>query len=230
MLAGVEFQSHPYWRVLMRLLPETSLTWLTEWLQSPQPEALRLNHTRAGRRLGRDLVQLRSEEAEAVEEAGLPTPQGWPVSGLGRSLLLRVTLAALPDAERRVRAVAELFRTGDNAEREALLRSLGVLPQPRAHLELAIEACRSHVQSVFEAIACENPYPAQHFPDPNFNQLVMKAFFTGVPIRRVVGLEARLSPELWRMAEDYASERRAAGRPVPEDLSSLIARSRGAEA
>jgi hypothetical protein len=79
------------------------------------------------------------------------------------------------------------------------------------------------VQSVFEAIACENPYPARFFPDLNFNQLVLKAFFTGIAVRRIVGLGARNSPELVRMANAYASERRAAGRSVPDDLSLVTA-------
>jgi hypothetical protein len=74
------------------------------------------------------------------------------------------------------------------------------------------------VQSVFEAIACENAYPARHFPDQNFNKLVLKAFFTGVGVARIVGLGGRRTAELRRMAEDYASERRAAGRSVPPDL------------
>jgi hypothetical protein len=71
---------------------------------------------------------------------------------------------------------------------------------------------------VFEAIACENPYPAAHFPELNFNQMVLKALFTGVALERVIGLDGRVTPELARMANDYASERRAAGRSVPADI------------
>jgi hypothetical protein len=56
------------------------------------------------------------------------------------------------------------------------------------------------------------------FPEHNFNQLVLKAFFTGVAVARIEGLAARRSPELTRMALAYASERRAAGRSVPADL------------
>ena len=93
------------------------------------------------------------------------------------------------------------------------------MPGPERYLEVAIDACRSHVQSVFEDIACENAYPARHFPEHNFNQLVLKAFFTGVAVTRVQGLALRRSAELVRMAEAYASERRAAGRSVPPDLN-----------
>jgi hypothetical protein len=115
--------------------------------------------------------------------------------------------------------VAGQFKTGDNAERAALLKTLPILPTPERFVDVAVEACRSSVQSVFEAIACENPYPSRYFPDLNFNQLVLKAFFTEVAVKRIVGLEARRSAELVRMALGYASERRAAGRSVPADLS-----------
>ena len=85
-----------------------------------------------------------------------------------------------------------------------------------------MDACRSHIQPLFEAIACENPYPARHFPELNFNQMVLKVLFTGVALDRVVGLQARVTPELQRMAADYASERRAAGRSIPPDIWRLI--------
>ena len=76
--------------------------------------------------------------------------------------------------------------------------------------------------TIFEAIACENPYPARHFPELNFNQMVLKAAFNGVALARVVGLSSRLNAELARMASDYASERRAAGRSVPADLGLVM--------
>jgi hypothetical protein len=120
--------------------------------------------------------------------------------------------------EARVQLAHGVFKTGDNDERAALLKALSILPEPEAFVELAIDSCRTHVQSVFEAIACENPYPMRYFPDHNFNQMVLKSFFTGVAVKRIEGLAARRTPELVRMAEAYASERRAAGRSVPADL------------
>jgi hypothetical protein len=71
---------------------------------------------------------------------------------------------------------------------------------------------------VLEALVCENPFPARFMPDLAFNQLIMKAIFNGLSLRRVLGLAERNNAELRRMVEGYASERRAAGRPVPEDV------------
>lgn len=113
----------------------------------------------------------------------------------------------------------DLFRHGDTEERRAIVRALPRLRDPARFLALAVEACRTSVVPLFEAIACNNPFPAAHFPDESFNQMVLKAVFVGVPLARVVGLQTRLSPELERMARDYAAERRAAGRAIPDDLT-----------
>ena len=96
-----------------------------------------------------------------------------------------------------------------------------MLPAPERFLGIAVDACRSHIQPLFEAIACENPYPARHFPELNFNQMVLKVLFTGVALERVLAFENRVTTELGRMAADYASERRAAGRSVPQDIGQL---------
>ena len=105
----------------------------------------------------------------------------------------------------------------------ALRHTFGEAWQIDSQLPIALDACRSSTQPVFEAIACENPYPAAYFPEASFNQMALKAVFTGVALARILGLASRRTPELARMAADYADERRAAGRPVPSDLGDLIA-------
>jgi hypothetical protein len=115
-----------------------------------------------------------------------------------------------------------VFRTGDSEERIALLAVLPALPDALAYVETAVEACRTNVGDVFEAIACENEYPARHFSEQAFNQMVMKAVFSGVSLSRVWGLAGRVNSELERMARDYSAERRAAGREVPADVTRLL--------
>ena len=77
-------------------------------------------------------------------------------------------------------------------------------------------------QASIVAIACENPFPAAYFPETSFNHMVLKAVFTEVALARILGLATRRSPELARMATDYASERTAAGRSVPADLALVM--------
>ena len=122
-------------------------------------------------------------------------------------------------------AVSACYEQGDAREQQSWLKAVGVLPAPERFLPLVIDACRSSIQPIFEAVACENPYPARFFPARNFNQLILKALFNGVALSRVVGLSGRLNPELARMATDYAAERRAAGRPIPADISLAVGES-----
>lgn len=212
--------SHVFVDLVAARAAEPARAWFLERVAKLDGSSFAAAHAGAGRRLGGQLCELTSEERSRLQElreGELPLPEQWPLSAVGRAALLLLLCSRLAPPEHEAAVVAQ-FRTGDNAEREAILHSLSLLPQPERFVELAIDACRSHVQSVFEAIACENPYPAAFFPEPNFNQLVLKAFFTGVQVKRIRGLAARRTPELARMARAYASERRAAGRSVPDDL------------
>jgi len=207
----------PYLAVVRTRASEKAAAWFERQAESLTLQSFPGAYAGAGRRLGDASVVLEEAERAAIERAGLRAPAGWRLCDVGRSyLLLRVLDAAASDQHEAF--VAGLFKQSDNREREALLKTLCMLPEPVRFLATAVDACRSHVQSVFEAIACENRYPAEYFPDAAFNQMVLKSFFTGVSVNRIVDLSRRVTPELSRMALDYASERTAAGRPVPKDL------------
>lgn len=176
----------------------------------------------AGRRLGRAPVEPNAAESDRLEAAGLaPSPAGWGLDECGRGALLLKALEPLSEPDR-LGLASEIYHRGEVRERQALLRVLAYLPHPESFRDLAVEACRTSVESVFSAVACDNPYPAAHFPEASFNQMVLKAVFVGAPLGRVFGLERRVTPDLVRMAEDYAAERRAAGRPVPRDLALIL--------
>jgi hypothetical protein len=134
---------------------------------------------------------------------------------VGRALL-GITEPEQPDA------LLRLFEGGEIGEQESLLRTLPLLKGPARYVQTGLLGCRTNARRVFEAIACENPFPASHFPDTGFNQMVMKAIFIEVPVARIERLEERRGSELVRMLRDYASERRAAHRPVPDDVTVLL--------
>jgi hypothetical protein len=183
-------------------------TWLDAQLSAISRASLPPAFAAAGRKLGKAVIS--DEDVHAI---------AWPATGAdecGRAALVLAAIAGLEAADH-VPFIRDLIRRGDARERQAVLRVLAGLPEPARFVELAIDACRTNVQSVFEAIACDNAYPGQHFPEAAFNQMVMKALFVGAPIKGIVGLSARVTDELTRMVEAYESERRAAGRPVPLD-------------
>jgi hypothetical protein len=150
--------------------------------------------------------------------AGAAAPDGRPLADVGRMVLLLAAVGGLP-ADEQPAFVDRLYRRGAGRERHAVLAVLAALPAPERFVDTAVEACRTNVRSEFEAIACDNPYPARWLAEAPFNQLVLKALFVGVPLAHVLGLAARVGPELRRMVAAFASERRAAGRPVPDDVA-----------
>jgi len=178
-------------------------------------ERLLAIYTDASMRLGRlPLAAPAGESPTAAEGLALDR---WILEDAARAvfLLARVDHATFEGFEADARACYEM---GDAREQQSWLRAVALLPAPDRFLALVIDACRTNILPVFEAVACENPYPSRFFPERNFNQLVMKALFNGVRLDRIVGLAARANIELARMATDFAAERRAAGRPVPVDI------------
>jgi hypothetical protein len=200
-------------QALTARLSTDAAAWLEEaLLVAGDVDELSRRWSGAGRRLGRQPVDL-TEPFSA---------NGWGADECGRALLLRAALQRLP-AERHEALVTALYRTGDIRERQAVLRVLAFLPEPERFAPLAAEAVRTNVLSEIEALACDNPYPARHVPEEAFNQMVLKCLFNAIPLGRIVGLGERRSPELVRMVAAYASERRAAGRPVPADAALVLA-------
>jgi hypothetical protein len=173
----------------------------------------------ATRDLGRAAITLNEGDVNMARNAGAPWAAQTTVDEVARVVLVRSAIFGVRDP---VGVVRRLYNAGDNRERIALLRALPLLRDPASFLSIAIDGCRTNVKPVFDAIACENPYPARWFPEDAFCQMVLKAIFIGTPIARIEGLRERNTPELRRMARGYASERRAAGRDVPDDVYVLL--------
>lgn len=144
----------------------------------------------------------------------------WTLTDYARLWLVARALPLVGAAEQ-PNFVLGLFEAGEIGEQVSVLRVLPALPEPERFLETGLQACRTNARDVFEAIVCENAFPSAHFPPLNFNQAVMKAIFMEVSIQRIEALAPRITPELARMAASYASERLAAGRPVPPDAQFL---------
>jgi hypothetical protein len=181
--------------------------------------ALLVAFSAASRRAGKVALVLDDDETSRLRAAAVDWPLATRVDELWRIAML-VAVAVRADV---AALVAECFRGGDTDERCAVLRALPLLPDAARFAPLAADACRTSVRPIFEAIACENPYPARYLAALHFDQMVLKALFLDVPLMRIRELDRRRTPELCRMARDYAAERRAAGRLVSDDLAALAA-------
>jgi hypothetical protein len=100
----------------------------------------------------------------------------------------------------------------------ALYGALPLFAYPEDWAEQCKEGIRSNIGSVLEAIICDNPYPAQYLPEPAWNQLVLKAFFTDKSINKILGLDSRSNQALADTLSDYAHERWAAHRSFDPQL------------
>ncbi len=157
-----------------------------------------------------------AEIAQAFDLAEGWNPERWSALETARVLLV---LSRSDLAEKSaVGALEDAFQYADAGELVALYRSLAHLPDAKRFAWRAGEGCRTSMRTVFEAAACDTPYPVRHFDDNAWRQMVIKCLFVGAPLWRVYGLDTRLDAELARMALDLADERRSAGRDIPHEL------------
>ncbi|MET8633077.1 EboA domain-containing protein [Streptomyces sp. NPDC004096] len=120
-------------------------------------------------------------------------------------------------------ALTRVYRQGTADERRAVLHALAhLVPGPDA-LPLVEDALRTNDTRLVAAAV--GPYAARHLAAHLWRHAVLKCLFTGVSVTGVTDLarRARGDAELARMLRDYAAERTAAGRPVPEDLHRVLA-------
>lgn len=119
-------------------------------------------------------------------------------------------------------ALSRVYFQGTGAERRAVLQALPhLVPGPQA-LPLVEDALRTNDTRLLAAAV--GPYAARHLDSHQWRHAVLKCLFTGVHVETVADLDRRAhrDTELARMLGDYAAERTAAGRPVPEDLYRVL--------
>ena len=193
--------------------PSAGFRWLTESLDAIRAErsaGLVLERFPAVRR---HVGQARVPDRPPALLHGPEDPVsllGWTADEAARVAFLLAAASADPAALPQV--VSAAYHEGDSSEKKAVVQGLSLLPDPGRFLDLALDAGRRAETTLFRAVACDNPFPARHYPELEFNKLVMKAAFVGAPVSRIVGLDRRANPDLARMAMDYVSEQESAVR------------------
>ena len=142
------------------------------------------------------------------------TPRGWTTGQAGRI----ACILAAGDHPDFAAQLEMLFRTADVAESISLYQALPLYPNPTSLTTRAAEGTRTNIMTVFEAIAHENPFPAEHFDTMQWNQMVLKAVFVGSKLDPIQGLDERANASLTTMLCRYAGERRAASRVMTPEL------------
>lgn len=114
--------------------------------------------------------------------------------------------------------VAKIIEVADTSEMETFLKFLIVLPNPEDYKTSAVEALRTNISTVFNAIAYNNPYPSLFFDDHQWNQMYLKTAFMQGDLSAIADIDKRANKDLARIISDYAHERWAAGREIDPDF------------
>ncbi|WP_419212138.1 EboA domain-containing protein [Maribacter sp. X9] len=110
--------------------------------------------------------------------------------------------------------VANIIQVADTGELETFLKYLVLLPNPEAYKQTAVEALRTNIAIIFDAITLNNPYPAKYFNDQQWNQMYLKAAFMERDLSQIESVDERANEDLTRIISDYAHERWAASRKI----------------
>lgn len=165
------------------------------------------------RKTGKRSVEISESEASALQSHRKHfTINEWSVDRVARVWLLMQLDAREKDKYQT--AIENLFLNAEMSELVALYSSLPVLAYPDLWIKRCAEGIRSNIGQVLEAVICKNPFPAEYLDESAWNQLVLKAIFTGKPVLDIIGLRERTNANLAKSLSDYAHERWAAGREV----------------
>lgn len=216
-LYDVDAMIHLLGQIIRRQVKEEAWEWIEEKgrkIREEEPTGTFYSSFGAApRKAGKTLIVLKRVESETLStlQPGFSI-QDWPVDRLARVWLV----LQLPSfhKDRYVKTIDDLFKAAEMNELVALYSSLPLLAYPDAWRLRCAEGIRSNIGVVLEAIMCDNPYPAAYLTEEEWNQMVLKAFFTEKPVHRIIGIEERANRNLAIMAKDYAHERWAANRGV----------------
>ena len=150
-----------------------------------------------------------------LDESNSLQAREWKSCDAARILILLQLKKFQPDF---TNALSQLYKFGDLGEHEAILKGLYCLDDDGQWVDNAIEACRTNIVALFSKIAINNPYPKYFFPEPAFNQLVLKSLFSDLDISGISGLKDRATATLSQMCYDYIIERHNADRSIPPSI------------
>ena len=207
---------------VMASLPVDKQQWLSDQLALVAIEksnrSVDLAFGLCHRRLGTDEVMLNALQSSEMCQC-IP---GWRVKILSRDCIARMlVLTTFTDADQLAEQITRRLRHADLNEQLALYKGLPLYSPSQTLTERLADGLRSNISEVFEAIAHHNPYAAWHLDEHRFNHMVLKALFIESNLAPIVGLTERNNTELVRMLLDTARERRAAARPVSDELWTL---------
>lgn len=191
---------------------------LSEWLEdkinhiisNKSTKDLYLTYSLIASKINEDKALLRPHEGSVTFQYLLNHQTSY--LELGRIYILLKVLEA--DKDFFTSKVSNIIQVADTTELETFLKYLILLPNPEAYKHVAVDALRTNITPIFDAISLNNPYPALYFDDKQWNQMYLKAAFMQRDLSAIVDIDKRANKELARIISDFAHERWAASRDI----------------
>lgn len=214
------------YRVIAKQINEKAKNWIDQKIDllsnTFSTQNFYIAFTSAPRFVGKQNLNLSPSElseAEALRKGFMI--ENWTVDRATRILFILCLPAE--NAENHVSILSKVFQTAEVNELVALYSALPLLPFPEKYIYQCTEGIRTNMAPVFEAVALNNPFPMEFLDENAWNQLFLKAIFTGKKIYKIQGIKQRANTTLAQICSDYAHERWAAGRKVTPELWMPIA-------
>lgn len=186
---------------LLSSLPDALTEWMqSKWKNEDPKEVLK----------GFALLNRKVSQVEAVELENI------------KSNAKQAYFIALSERADGPQIIRDLLAMCDYKEHVIFFSNLTSLAHPRAYTDLAREGSRTNIVDVFDAIALRNDFPATHFDEIGWNQLIMKAIFLDRPLYLIHNIESRNNLTLAATARDFIQERFAADRKVNPEICRLF--------
>ena len=146
----------------------------------------------------------------------------WRTDRAARAWLLSTKAAATPHP---FKSLFDAYDKGDTETRIAALYAINLVDDPQVAdgLQLIHDAGRTYLEDLMNAAWCNHPFSTRHMNAVEYRKAVLKALFCNVPIEGFIGLSERADSELALSLKDFADEREAAGRAVPDVLWPVLA-------
>lgn len=157
----------------------------------------------------KDFVKISSEKTNVIKYL---KSQNANLLQIARVYLLIRVLEA--DEDFFFSKVENIIQVSDTGELETFLKFLVLIPNAGSYKNVAVEALRTNIATIFDAISLNNPYPSKFFNDQQWNQMYLKAAFMERDLSLIMDIETRANKDLVRIISDYAHERWAASRKV----------------
>ena len=198
--------------------------WLVEkidaTIQSKSTKDLYLTYSLIASKIALDNDFDISEVADDLKEY-IQTQNG-NIQQIARMYLLIKVLEA--DEDFFSQKVANIIEVADTGELEAFLKFLILLPNAEKYKMVAVDALRTNISTVFNALAYNNPYPGINFDNQQWNQMFLKTAFMQGDLSAISDIDKRANKDLARIISDYAHERWAAGRDIDPDFWRPVAK------